>query len=119
MPPMINILIGRQMPSRTEEAVYALKQIMRDAEGNRAVLLAYVLGGRRKFVNEVSKELRGMAVTEDMLTKVWLWMFHRRGPDPQHEFESLCEQAYNRQLQQEAEQTALNVLHDKARRRMD
>lgn len=113
----INVLTGRPLPSRTDEAVFALKQILRDAEAHRAVLLAYVLGGRQKFVNEVAKELRGLAVTEDMLTKTWLWMYHRRGPNPQREFEALCEAAYTRQLQQEAEAAALTVLHDKARRR--
>jgi hypothetical protein len=106
-------------PNRADEAVAALESIMRDAEANRAILLQFVLGGRRKFINTVLRELRGMAVTEDMLTNVWFWLFARRGPDPQREFEALCEAAYQRNLIQVAQQSALDDLHAKARRRMD
>lgn len=105
--------------SRADQAVDALTQIMRDAESDRTLLLAYVLGGKRKFRNEVRKELGGMAITDDMLDKVWIWLFFRRGPDPKVEFEQLCQAAAERKYKAEAEAEAMEKLYDNARRRMD
>jgi hypothetical protein len=106
-------------PNRADEAVAALEALMREAEANRALLLKFVLDGRRKFINACLREFRGMAVTEDMLSQVWFWLHFRRGPDPKAEFEHLCEAAYQRDLLRQAEQAALQNLHDNARRRMD
>lgn len=106
-------------PSRADQAVDALTQIMRDAESDRILLLAYVLGGKRKFRNEVRRELNGMAITDDMLDKVWIWMFFRRGPDPKAEFEQRCLAAAERKYKAEAEAAAMDKLYDNARRRMD
>lgn len=105
--------------SRSDQAVDALSQILRDAEANRVVLLAYVLGGKRKFRNVVRGELRGMAITDKQLDLAWAWLHYRRGNDPAFEFEQLCAAATARKYAQEAEQSALADLHDKARRRMD
>lgn len=115
----MDLHIKRHQLSRADEGVVALKQIMRDAEMNRALLLKYVLDGKRKFIQTVGRELRGMAVTEDMIQSVWIWMFFRRGPDPKAEFETLCEQATQRKWKQEAEEAELAQIYDKARRRMD
>lgn len=105
--------------SRSDQAVEALSQILRDAESNRVVLLAYVLGGKRKFRNVVRRELGNMAITDKQLDLAWCWLHYRRGEDPKFEFEQLCEQAAQRKYAQEAEQAALADLHDKAHRRMD
>lgn len=105
--------------TRAEEGVQALEAIMRDAESNRALLLKYVLDGKRRFVNVVSQELRGYLVSDRQIELVWIWMFTRRGPDPKVEFEQLCEAAVQRKYKQEAEEAELAMLYDRARRRMD
>lgn len=115
----MDLHIKRHQLSRADEGVAALTKIMRDAEMSRALLLKYVLDGKRKFVQIVSRELRGLAVNDDMIEKVWIWMFFRRGPDPKAEFETLCEQATQRKWKQEAEEAELAHIYDKARRRMD
>lgn len=110
-------LISKHRPSPAEHALAALQTIMRDAEQNRELLLAYVLGGHQQFVNTLSRELRGLPIDGRMIDLVWQWLWVRKGEHPTQEYEALCEARYQRHLQELAIQKTTDRLYGQARRR--
>ena len=91
-----------------------MRELLSTLLGNRELLLACVLSGKRAFCNECRQAFAGMAVGEIEIERIWAFIESKKGPTPEYDYEWLIAQREQQEAALKAEADALLELEQKA-----
>lgn len=91
-------------------AVDRCKAILTILCGSKELLLEAVLGGKRNFKLKVAGLTQGLPVSDAMMEAMWGYVWFRRGPNPEAEYEAAVLMREQREAEERAELATLDEL---------